>query len=306
MTKGSRLLLAIPNFSEGRDPVRLATLERALTGVEGVRLLDVHTDPDHNRSVYTLVEVDGAASSGLVDALLEGAAAAIELLDITTHQGVHPRIGTLDVVPIVYMNDSERGRACVQALTLSDRLGHELEIPVFLYGLLTDWRVTRAEIRRGGPQALQQRIDAGELTPDFGPRRLHPRAGAILVSARPPLVAFNVELARPATLQTAREIAALIRDGGPEGLPSVKAIGLTLPHRGYVAQVSTNVEDYRQTTLAMVVAAIARHATPLRAEIVGVPPEAAFDGFPESLPVANRRSLEQALQSALGSSGNTN
>ena len=299
-------MLAIPNFSEGRDPARLAALEQALTSVDGVRLLDVHTDPDHNRSVYTLIDVDGAASSGLVDALVDGAATAIELLDIATHQGVHPRIGTLDVAPIVYMNDSERGAACAQALTLSDRLGHELEIPVFLYGLLTNWRVTRAEIRRGGPQTLQQRIDAGELTPDFGPRRLHPRAGAVLVGARPPLVAFNVELARPATLQTAREIAALIRDGGPEGLPSVKAIGLTLSHRGYVPQVSANVEDYHQTTLAMVIAAIARHATPLRAEIVGVPPQAAFDGFPESLPVANRRSLEQALQSVLGSSANTN
>jgi glutamate formiminotransferase / 5-formyltetrahydrofolate cyclo-ligase len=299
-------LLAIPNFSEGRDPVRLAALEQALTSVAGVRVLDVHTDPDHNRSVYTLIDVGGAASSGLVDALLAGAATAIELLDIATHQGVHPRIGALDVAPIVYMNDSERGAACAQALTLSDRLGHELGIPVFLFGLLTDWRVTRAEIRRGGPRALQQRIDAGELTPDFGPRRLHPSAGAVLVSARPPLVAFNIELARPATLQTAREIAALIRDGGPEGLASVKAIGLTLPHQGYVAQVSTNVEDYRQTTLATVVAAIARHATPLRAEIVGVPPEAAFDGFPEDLPVANRRSLEQALQSVLGSGANTN
>ena len=187
-------MLAIPNFSEGRDPVRLAALEQALTSVAGVRVLDVHTDPDHNRSVYTLVDVGGAASSGLVDALLAGAATAIELLDIAAHQGVHPRIGALDVAPIVYMNDSERGAACAQALTLSDRLGHELGIPVFLYGLLTDWRVTRAEIRRGGPRTLQQRIDAGELTPDFGPRRLHPRAGAVLVSARPPLVAFNVEL----------------------------------------------------------------------------------------------------------------
>jgi glutamate formiminotransferase len=153
---------------------------------------------------------------------------------------------------------------------------------------------------------LQQRIDMGELTPDFGPRRLHPRAGAILVSARPPLVAFNVELAPPATLQTAREIAVLIREGGPEGLPSVKAVGLTLPHRGGVAQVSTNIEDYRQTKLATLIAAIARHATPLRAEVVGVPPQAAFDDFPEDLPVANRRSLEQALASVLGSSANTN
>jgi len=266
----------------------------------------VHTDPDHNRSVYTLVDVDRAGTGNLADSLLAGAAMAIELLDVVTHQGAHPRIGTLDVAPIVYMDDAERGVACAQALTLADRLGHELHIPIFLYGLLTDWRVTRAEIRRGGPKTLQQRIDAGEVTPDFGPRRLHPRAGAILVSARPPLVAFNVELAAPATLQTAREIAALIREGGREGLPSVKAIGLTLPRRGGVAQVSTNVEDYRQTKLATVVAAIGRHATPLRAEVVGVPPEAAFDEFPEHLPVANRRSLEQALESVLGSGANTN
>jgi glutamate formiminotransferase len=300
------VLLAIPNFSEGRDPVRIAALEQALTSVAGVRLLDLHTDPDHNRSVYTLVNVDPAATGNLAQSLLAGAATAIELLDVATHQGAHPRVGTLDVAPIVYMNDAERGAACAQALTLADRLGHELGIPVFLYGLLTDWRVTRAEIRRGGPQTLQQRIDMGELTPDFGPRRLHPRAGAILVSARPPLVAFNVELAPPATLQTAREIAVLIREGGPEGLPSVKAVGLTLPHRGGVAQVSTNIEDYRQTKLATLIAAIARHATPLRAEVVGVPPQAAFDDFPEDLPVANRRSLEQALASVLGSSANTN
>ena len=299
-------MLAIPNFSEGRDPVRIAALEQALTSIDGVRLLDVHTDPDHNRSVFTLVKLDGAPSLALVNSLLASAATAIDLLDIATHQGAHPRIGALDVAPIVYMNDADRGATCAQALTLADRLGHELGIPVFLYGLLTDWRVTRAEIRRGGPQTLQRRIDAGELTPDFGPRRLHPRAGAVLVSARPPLVAFNVELARPATLQTAREIAALIRDGGPEGLPSVKAIGLTLAHRGYVPQISTNVEDYTKTTLASVVAAIARHATPSRVEVVGVAPEAAFDDFPEDLPVANRRSLEQALGSVLGSGANTN
>jgi glutamate formiminotransferase / 5-formyltetrahydrofolate cyclo-ligase len=179
---------------------------------------------------------------------------------------------------------------------LGERLGSELEIPVFLYGALTDWRVTRANVRRGGPWALQNRINAGELTPDFGPRRLHPRAGAVLVSARPPLIAFNVELAPPATFETARQIAALIREGGPEGLPAVRAIGLTLPHRDGVAQISTNVGDYRLTSLATLVEAIARHATPARAELVGVPPKAAFEGFPDDLPVANRRYLEDALQ----------
>ncbi len=275
-----------------------ASLAEALTSVGAVRLLDIHSDPDHNRTVYTLADVGNAPSSNLADSLTVGAATAIELLDMATHEGSHPRTGLLDVAPIVYMDDSERGAACAQALTLADRLGNELGIPVFLYGLLTEWRVTRAEIRRGGPDLLQQRIDAGELTPDFGPTRLHPQAGAVLVSARPPLIAFNVELAPPATLETAREIAALIREGGPEGLPSVRAIGLTLPHRDGVAQVSTNVEDYRQTNLASLVAAIARHAIPVRAEVVGVPPRAAFAGFPDDLPVANRRYLEDALQSA--------
>ena len=290
-------MLAIPNFSEGRDQRRIAALADAMTTVEGVRLLDVHCDPDHNRTVYTLADVNPEPSSGLADALTNGAGAAIEQLDIATHAGSHPYVGMLDVAPIVYMDDGERGAACAQALVLGERLGDELGIPVFLYGALSDWRVTRAQIRRGGPAALQRRLDAGELTPDFGPRQLHPRAGAVLVSARAPLVAFNVELAPPATLETAQRIAALIRDGGPEGLPSVRAIGLTLPHRDDVAQVSTNVEDYRRTNLATLVSAIARHATPLRAECVGLPPREAFDGFPDDLPVANRRYLEDALPS---------
>ena len=300
--KGSTML-AIPNFSEGRDQDRIAALARALTSVSGVCLIDTHTDPDHNRTVYTLAPA-GAVAAGdrgtpsLADSLTAGAAEAIERLDIATHDGSHPYVGMLDVAPIVYLDESERGRACAQALVLADRLGSELQIPVFLYGALTAGRVTRAAIRRGGPRMLQSRIDAGELQPDFGPRVLHPRAGAVLVSARAPLIAFNVELAPPATLETAQRIAALIREGGPEGLPSVRAIGLTLPHREDIAQVSTNVEDYRQTNLATLVQAIARHAAPVRTEVVGVPPRAAFDGFPDDLPVANRRYLEDALQNA--------
>lgn len=300
-------MLAIPNFSEGQDPQRIGALARALTSVEGVILLDIHSDPDHNRTVYTLASdaaFEPASDVGrqsrvprLADSLTAGAAEAIRQLDIAAHDGSHPYVGMLDVAPIVYMEDGERGAACAEALVLGERLGSELQIPVFLYGVLTASRVTRAAVRRGGPRGLQERIESGEMTPDFGPPRLHPRAGAVLVSARPPLIAFNVELAPPATLETAQRIAELIRDGGREGLPAVRAIGLTLPHRDDVAQVSTNVEDYRQTNLATLVAAIARHATPVRAEVVGVPPRAAFDGFPGDLPVANRRYLEDALQS---------
>lgn len=292
------MLLAIPNLSEGRDRGRIEALGEALGADLRVSLLDVHSDPDHNRSVYTLMQRDGKDGAPLADALTDGARRAIDLLDITSYRGAHPHIGTLDVAPIVYMDEGERGAACAQALVLADRLGSELQLPVFLYGELSGGRVTRAQVRRGGPAALQARIDAGELEPDFGPRELHPRAGAVLVAARPPLVAFNVELAPPASLETARLIAALIREGGDEGLPAVRAIGLTLPHREGVAQVSLNLEDYRRTDATAVLAAIARHARPLRAEVVGLPPRAAFEGFPEDVPVRHRRHLEDAVAAA--------
>ena len=278
-------LLAIPNVSEGRDQASLDAIAQAFDA----RLLDVHSDPDHHRSVFTLAGAPGK----LAPAVLTGAAEVMRLLDLTAHQGVHPRVGAIDVAPIVYLTPEDRGAACAEALVLGDLLGNELELPVFLYGELAQGR-TRAHLRRGGPANLAQRIEAGELSPDFGPRRLHPTAGAVLVAARPPLVAFNVELAAPATAQDAKQIAALIREGGPEGLEGVRAIGLWLDARN-VAQISTNVEDHRVTSLANLVAAIARHARPSRAELVGLAPEAAFDGFPDDLPVANRRTVEDAL-----------
>ncbi len=130
-------MLAIPNFSEGRDLSVIAALAQALTSVPGVRLIDTHSDPDHNRTVYTLT--GSTEGTGLADALTQGAIAAIERLDVATHRGSHPYVGMLDVAPIVYMEDRERGSACAQALVLGERLGSELGIPVFLYGVLTDW-----------------------------------------------------------------------------------------------------------------------------------------------------------------------
>jgi len=279
-------LLAIPNVSEGRDQEAIEAIARAFDA----RLLDVHSDPDHHRSVFTLAGETGS----LAQAVVSGAAEAVRRIDLEHHQGIHPRVGAIDVAPIVYLDPSDRGSACAEALVLGDLLGEELELPVFLYGELAHGR-TRAELRRGGPATLARRIDSGELRPDFGPRKLHPTAGAVLVAARPPLVAFNVELALPATLEDAKAIAALIREGGVEGLESVRAIGLWLAARD-VAQVSTNVEDHRATPLARVVEAIARHATPSEAELVGLAPRAAFDGFPDDLPVANRRIVEDALE----------
>jgi glutamate formiminotransferase len=278
-------LLAVPNVSEGRNATQIEAIGEAFDA----DLLDVHSDPDHHRTVFTLA---GSAGS-LAEAVTRGAREATKRIDLDRHAGVHPRVGAVDVAPIVYLNDADRGAACAEALVLGDMLGSELQLPVFLYGILANHR-TRAELRRGGPQNLAGRIRTGELKPDFGPHQLHPTAGATLVAARPPLVAFNIDLSPPATLQTAKDIAAQIRETGPNGLPGVRAIGLWLEHQG-IAQVSTNVEDHVATPLAEVVAAVARHAVPRRAELVGLAPEAAFDGFPPDLPVANKRLIENRL-----------
>ena len=278
-------LLAVPNVSEGRSRHAIDAIAAAF----GSPLLNVHADPDHHRSVFTLAGPPGTLARRVTD----GAAVALDQVRIDQHTGIHPRVGAIDVAPIVYRSDADRGAACAEALVLADLLGDQLQLPVFLYGILADGR-TRAQLRRGGPATLAQRIAAGELTPDFGPRRLHPTGGAVLVAARAPLVAFNVELAAPATEREAKAIAALIREGGREGLPGLRAIGLWLSGP-QVAQVSMNVEDHRATPLATVVEAIRRHAVAVAAELVGLAPAAAFDGFPADLLVRNRDTIEEAL-----------
>jgi glutamate formiminotransferase len=285
-------LLAVPNVSEGRDPHRIAAIAAAF-GQHQATVLDIHSDPDHNRTVYTLHGQPGS----LAHALEAGAKAAIDLIDLNHHEGIHPRVGVLDVAPIVYRDDAARGAAAAEALVLADLLAEELNLPVFLYGALSYRNHTRAAIRRGGPPGLQQRIDAGEQTPDYGPHKLHPTAGATLVAARPPLIAFNVELEPPATEQEAKRIAAELRESGPNGLPTLRALGVHLRQRRR-AQITTNIEDHTKTTPADVIAAIAElGGTPSRAEIVGLPPEAAMRDFPEQVPLDNHRTLEQALRS---------
>jgi glutamate formiminotransferase/glutamate formiminotransferase/formiminotetrahydrofolate cyclodeaminase len=283
------VLLAIPNVSEGRDLAAVADIGAAyLRG--GARLLDTHTDRDHHRSVHTLAARPGV----LADALVEGARTAVVRIDLRTERGMHPHVGALDVAPVVFLDEARRGAACAEALTVAERLGEEVGLPVFLYGLLAEGR-TRAFLRRGGLPELTRRIAAGELAPDFGPARPHPTAGAVLVAARPPLVAFNLELAPPATLADAQAIAARIREGGAEGLPGVRALGLELTAQSAIAQVSTNVEDHRAVPLARLVAAVARRAPVAACELVGLAPAAAFDGFPDSMPIRGRRTLEEAL-----------
>jgi glutamate formiminotransferase / 5-formyltetrahydrofolate cyclo-ligase len=270
--------------SEGRDRAALDAIGVAFGAGGGARLLDVHADPDHHRAVFTLAGEQGR----LAEALLDGFREAVARIDLRTNHGVHPHVGAVDVAPVVHLDAARRGAACAEALTLAELLGSQLDLPVYLYGALARGR-TRAELRKGGAAALVER-----LAPDFGPRRAHPTAGATLVAARPPLVAFNLELAPPATLDDARRIAALIRESGEEGLPGVRAIGLSLDQQRLV-QVSTNVEDHERVPLADVVAAVRRHANVGATELVGLAPAAAFAGWPDDLECRNRRTVEEAL-----------
>ena len=282
------ILMTVPNVSEGRDAHVIETIGEAFAA-GGAPLLDVHSDPDHHRTVYTLA----GTIDEIVPGLVAGARACRWLVDLRAGRGSHPHVGALDVAPIVFLDDARRGPACAAALVAGEELGR-CGLPVFLYGPLADGR-SRAEIRRGGLRTLTARIAAGELVPDFGPCRVDPRSGAVLVAARPPLVAFNVELRPPATVWDARVIAAAIREGGPEGLPGVRALGVELPARRRIAQVSMNVEDPLAVPLADVVEAVARHARVAACELVGLAPEAAFRGFPEDVRVRNRRTVESAL-----------
>ncbi len=253
-------LESVPNFSAARDGAAVAALGEALSAP--ARLLDVHVDPDHNRSVFTLV----GTSEELIETLLAGVGAAVERIDLRSHAGVHPRTGAADVVTIVPIRPEDEPRALDTALALADRLAGALELPVFLYGRLTEDGRGPAFFRRGGPAELQRRVDAGELRPDRGPARVHPTAGAVLVGVRRPLVAFNVNL-RSTDVEVAREIASLVRerDGG---LPGVRALGLDLRRAGRV-QVSMNLEDWERTTPHEVVERIAAEAGARGVEVDG-------------------------------------
>jgi glutamate formiminotransferase len=252
-------LESVPNVSEGRDATVVDAIGTALAA--RARLLDVHSDVDHNRSVFTLV----GDEQELVEALLAGIACARDRIDLRRQAGVHPRIGSADVVPIVPLRADDMERACATALELGRRVGGELGLPVFLYGATAPERGP-AFFRRGGPEELQRRMDGGELAPDFGPAQLHPSAGGVILGARRPLIAFNVNLVG-ANVEAAQSIARAIRerDGG---FPGVRALGLALAEAGH-AQVSMNVEDWEASALHDIVAAIEREAAALGVEIAG-------------------------------------
>jgi glutamate formiminotransferase len=275
-------LLAVPNFSEGRDVALIEGISTVFA--TGAALLDAHSDPVHNRTVLTL----SSSSGPLVDALANGARACVEAIDMRRQEGAHPCIGALDVCPVVWLRPQDSEAARAEALEAARRIAAEADVPVFLYGEVASdpSRRERAFFRAGGLAELHRRVDSGELRPDFGPEELHPTAGATLVTARPPLAAFNVEL-EGAELEATREIADRLRESGG-GLPGVRALGIDLG--GGRTQVSTNVHDPIAVPLAEVIQRVrelaAPHgARPVSAEIVGLVPEASLEGLPEDLPL---------------------
>jgi glutamate formiminotransferase len=278
-----RLVECVPNVSEGRRPEVVDEVAAAFAGPE-VLLLDRSSDPDHNRSVLTLA----GPGPALVEAAVAGAKACARLIDLTRHQGAHPRIGALDVLPFVPLGAATalRGAAdpdldcAALALRAGRRIAEEAGIPVYLYGAAArrPERAALPAVRRAGDR--QAAAPAAASVPDLGGPGLHPTAGATAVGARGFLVAYNVDLAG-ADLALARRIATAVRerDGG---LPAVRAMGVALQGRGLV-QVSMNLLDFRVTPPAAAFAAVARLAEEagaevVRSEVVGLVPAAALAG----------------------------
>jgi glutamate formiminotransferase len=291
-------LLAVPNVSEGSDQERLDRLEVSFT--RGATLLDRHSDADHSRSVFTLA----GALGPLTEALTAGAEEAIETIDMRGYSGAHPAIGALDVCPVVWFRPGDRGTARTGAIAAAEQIGG-LGVPVFLYGELArdPGRTERAYFRNGGLAELWLRMESGELRPDFGPDLPHRTAGATLVTARPPLAAFNVEL-DTGDVEIARAVAAGLREAGG-GPPGVRAIGLLLSSGR--AQVSTNVHDPLAVPLGEIVERVRELAAPLgarpvEAELVGLIPQAALAGYPADVPMRGfdpqRHTIEARLAGA--------
>jgi len=280
---------AVPNVSEGRDPLTIRALADACR-LPGVRVLDVHSDPDHDRSVINLA----GEPLALQDALVRLAGECVDRIDLRRHRGAHPRVGALDVAPLVALTDDDLPLATEIATGLVGRLGDELNLPVFRYGAIaTDPdRAGPRDFRRGGLEELERAVSEGGLAPDAGPHRLHPTAGAVLVGVRPPLIALNVWLPH-GSLTDARAIAARVREAGG-GPPGLRALGLYLPGAG-MAQVSMNLEDHRATPPALAIGAVRAAADAIGveagdAELVGLAPADALRGpSPSSLGVAGFR-----------------
>jgi len=258
----SPLIQCVPNFSEGRDPAVIEAIVNAIRAVPHVRLADWSADPDHNRMVVTFV----GPPAPVQDACRAACAVAVQRIDLTRQQGVHPRLGALDVLPLVPLAESSLEECAALARALGADLARAHQLPVFLYEAASPARRSLPLVRR---EAFHT------IVPDFGPSSPHPTAGAVVVGARGPLIAFNVNLAA-SDPRAARRIARELRDNGGAGFHGVRALGLTLASCAQT-QVSMNITAPRETSLAALVAYISRRALELgthmtRSEVIGALP----------------------------------
>ena len=294
------LIECVPNVSEGRRLDVVAALADAVSSVAGVRLLDRSSDAAHNRSVLTFAG-EASAVHQAVMALFE---AAIARIDLRSHTGAHPRLGAVDVVPFVPLGETTMA-ACVElAKQTGAAVAARFDLPVFLYEEAASRPARRnlADIRRGEFEGLDTKLASPEWTPDFGPPRQHPTAGATVIGARPPLIAFNVNLATE-RIDTAKAVAAAVRESSG-GLPFVKALGIALPERGIV-QVSMNLTNFQRTSIMRAFETVRqeaerRGAMVVESEIVGLVPQAALPPAPvQTLQLAGFHA-DQVLERRLG------
>jgi glutamate formiminotransferase len=274
------LIECVPNFSEGRRPEVVAEIVRAVGQIDGVTLLDHSLDATHNRSVVTFA----GAAEPVVRAATAAVGRALELIDMTQHTGAHPRIGAVDVIPFVPLSGTRLEECVDLARRFGEQIAQRVESPVYLYGAaaLRPERTRLADVRRGQYEALREGIGTDpDRDPDFGPRRIHPRGGAVAVGARKPLIAFNVNLATD-DLALAKRIAHTIRESSG-GMPAVQAMGILLENPGEprMAQVSMNLVDWERTGIPTVVNAIrvlAREAGTdiAHCELIGLAPAGAL------------------------------
>jgi glutamate formiminotransferase len=294
-----RIIECVPNLSEGRRPEIVQTLVRAAQSVTGVRVLDHSSDASHNRSVLTLA----GDAAPLKAAILALAGAAVEHIDLRQHRGEHPRLGAVDVVPFVPIEGVTMGDCVALARDTASEVASRFQIPVFLYeeAAASPARRNLEDIRRGEFEGLAAKMDAAEWAPDFGPARPHPSAGAMVIGARMPLIAYNINLATD-RLDVAKKIASAIRHSSG-GFRFVKAMGIALEDRGIV-QVSINLTNYEKTPMYRVFDAVQREAERygvaiLESEIIGLTPQAALVSSAEHYLRLARFSSSQVLENRL-------
>jgi glutamate formiminotransferase / 5-formyltetrahydrofolate cyclo-ligase len=277
------LIESVPNYSEGRRPEVVDRLAAAVTGTDGVFLLDRTSDPSHNRSVLTMAG-DAPAVERALETTIE---VAIEAIDMEQHTGEHPRIGAVDVIPFVPLGTTTLDACVVLARAFGLRIAERFSLPVYLYARAATRpdRVRLADVRRGGYEAVRDEIavPGADRAPDFGPRRTHPRAGAVAVGARPFLIAWNINLDTD-DVEVAKRIARTVRESGG-GLPAVQGNGFMIEELD-AAQVSLNLLDFETTPMWRVYDEVAQLAAEegvgiLESELIGLAPQAAFDGVAE-------------------------